>query len=85
MAYMQYVAMVYLREKVYSLCKTFTGNSKKLWTSYLLIQQLNILDANFDIRKTCKIRNRYNQVPYLTLNTIIENDKSTKNTLRSKA
>ena len=31
-----------------------------------------------EVRKNIKIRNRYNQVPHLTLDTIWESDKNTR-------
>ena len=51
------------------------------------IKCLVMLDKTGKVERTATIRNRFNQVPYLTLNTIWESDKSTaqENTTHKRA
>ena len=54
----------------------------------MIMFQFGMLNTKFDIKQDCtvirkvkkkaKIRNRYNEVPHLTQDTIVESDKNTR-------
>ena len=72
----------------YRLCPAMSANTSKLALFYMCklpVTQLLLLSVTFipyslmKVRKTARIRNRYNQVPYLTQDTKWESKKITIN------
>ena len=56
---------------------THYRNSKTQTTAGMVILASSKTITNFKVERKAKIRNWYNQVPYLTLNTTWESDKNT--------
>ena len=83
------LVMSYFCHKVQTCLFTVKNNQASVfWQTYFDTSTLSVDDVSINclvmpdktgkVERKAKIRNRFNQVPYLTLNTIWESDKSTR-------